>query len=195
MAEEKTFRDTIRCMDIEPMCMGKRVICGAEVDAASLRLEGSKTERLNHGTVRNHGSLEDGGPDEHICIVRNLQVLFRMAPQRAKRNTHLPFARWGNDRLIAAYHVARLLKMDAADNDLDPDQYSLHSIRPGGATALYRSPGDLDHVGRFGRWEGKSIRGYLWESRQMLVGAAALMIRDDGPMVHRAVNRPHRRME
>ena len=190
----KTFRHTVRCMDLEPMFQGQRSTWDGQVDSVSLHLEGSKTDWLNQGTVRTHGRLDEGGPNEHICIVHCLQTLFRSFPQRATHNTHLPFARWENDRLITSYQVTRMLKFAVQKNGLDPDSYSLHSLRSGGATALYRATGDLDLVGRFGRWKGKSIHGYLWESHQMLIGIATLMTRDDGPMVHRAVNRPHQRM-
>ena len=46
--------------------------------------------------------------------------------------------------------------MDAAYNDLDPDRYSLHSIRPGGEAALYRATGDLDLAGDLGCGEERA---------------------------------------
>ena len=191
----KTFRHTVRCIDLEPMLQGQRATWDGDVDAVSLHLEGSKTDWLNKGTVRTHGRLEEGGPNMSICIVHNLQALFRALPTRAERNLHLPFARWENDRLISAFQVTRMIKTAVAANGFDADRYSLHSLRSGGATALYRATGDLDLVGRFGRWKGKSIHGYLWESHQMLIGIASLMTREEGPMVHRATNTPQFRRE
>ena len=104
------------------------------------------------------------------------------------KTPHLPFARWENDRLITAYQVTRFIKLAVQKNGLDPELYSLHSLRSGGATALYRATGDIELVGRFGRWKGKSIHGYLCESHQVLIGVATLMTRNEGPMVHRAAN-------
>ena len=191
---KRTFRHSIRIVDIEPMRLGKRANWEDEVDSVCLHLEGSKTDWLNQGTVRTHGRLDPGSPNISIRIVSNLQTLFRMYPAKAYKDTHLPFARWGNGVLITACHFAFLIKAAAKANGLDTDKYTLHSLRSGGATALHRATGDLDSAGRFGRWKGKSIHGYLWESHQMITGIAALMTREDGPIIHRATNRPHIQM-
>ena len=192
---KQTFRHSVRTVDIEPLHQGKRTTWQGQVDSVSLHLEGSKTDWLNLGTVRTHGRIDPQSPNLQICIVANLQRLFKMLPAREQKGTHLPFARWENDVLISAFHVTFLIKTAAKANGLDPDKYTLHSLRSGGATALYRATGDLDLVGRFGRWKGKSIHGYLWESHQMLIGVASLMTREEGPIIHRATNFPHQRME
>ena len=184
-----TFRHSVRGVDIEPKFQGKRTDWDAEVDSATLHLEGSKTDWLNQGTVRTHGRLETNRPNAQICLVGNLQLLFRMYPAKAQKNLHLPFARWENEVLITAFHITYLIKTAAKANGLNPDDYTLHSLRSGGATALYRATGDLDLVGRFGRWKGKSIHGYLWESHQMLIGIASMMTQEEGPFVHRATNK------
>ena len=77
-----------------------------------------------------------------------------------------------------------MIRMAVRLNGLNPDLYALHSLRCGGAAALYRATGDLDLVARFGRWKGNSIHGYLWESHLMLQGIASLMAAPDGPIVH-----------
>ena len=72
---------------MEPMNQGSRADWNSEVDSVNLHLEGSKTDWLNRGTVRSHGRLEPGGPNEEICLVRKLQVLFRMFPERATKTS------------------------------------------------------------------------------------------------------------
>ena len=167
---KNNFRHSIRGIDIKPKINGNRTEWHEEVDSATLHLAGSKTDWINQGTVRTHGRLEGDNPNVQICVVRNLQTLFEMCPVKANKNLNLPFDRWGNDILITASHVTFLIKTAAKANGLNPNDYTLHSIRSGGATALYRATGDLDLVGRFGRWKGRSIHGYLWESHQMLIG-------------------------
>ena len=183
------FRNSIRGLDIEPKAKGKRTEWHEEVDSISLHLAGSKTDWLNQGTVRTHGKLDEDHPNVQICVVRNLQNLFKLYPAKAYKNLNLPFARWENDLLITAFRVTFLIKTAAKANGLDPNDYTLHSLRSGGATALYRETGDLDLVGRFGRWKGRSIHGYLWESHQMLIGIASMMTKEEGPFVHRATNK------
>ena len=191
---KQTFRHSVRTVDIEPLYQGQRTTWQGQVDSVSLHLEGSKTNRLNRGTVRTHGRIDPQSPNLPVCIALNLQRLFKMSPAREHKSTHFPFARWGNDVLISAFHVTFLIKTAAKANGLGPDKYTLRPLRSGGDTALYRATGGLDLVGRFGRWEGKSIHGYLREPHQMLIGVASLMTRGEGHIIHRATNFPHQRM-
>ena len=79
-------------------------------------------------------------------------------------------------------------------NGVNPDLYALHSLRSGGATALYRATGDLDLVDRYGRWKSSSIHGYLREPHQMLLGVAELMTSEGGPIIHSAAGRRNQKL-
>ncbi len=50
-----------------------------------------------------------------------------------------------------------------------------HSLRIGGATALYHTTDDLERVGCFGRWGWTSFHGYLGESHEHAKGLAGGM--------------------
>ena len=107
-------------------------------------------------------------------------------PRRFCENTNQPFARLANDAFIADRQLALAIKRAALKNGLNPDLYSPHSLRAGGATALFRATGDIDLVARFGRWKGRIAHSYLWESRVTLQGVAALMTQKDEPLAHLA---------
>ena len=185
-ATPNTFRYSIRAMDLEAFKDSKRVPWGAPCDSVTLHIHGSKTDWLNQGAVRTRGALPPEHPNRQICIVGNLLDLYRVLPERFTSNVNQPFARLTNDALISDRQLTLVAKRAAAANGLNPLLYSLHSLRVGGATALFRATGDVDLVGRFGRWKGRSIHSYLWESHVMLQGIAGLMTQKDEPLVHLA---------
>ena len=181
-----TFRHSIRAMDLEAYKDQARAEWGQPCDSVTLHIHGSKTDWRNRGTVRSHGSLPDDRPNLHLCLIRNLVSLNAILPKRCSENAHWPFARLADDELITDRQVTLVIKRAAARNGLNPELYSLHSSRAGGATALFRATGDLDLVGRFGRWKGRIIHAYLWESHVMLQGVSSVMTQRDEPLAHLA---------
>ena len=61
---------------------------------------------------------------------------------------------------------------------LGRDEISSHSLRIGGATAMYHTTGDLAKVKRYGRWSSDTFHDYLWESREPAKGMAKAMAAD-----------------
>ena len=161
------------------------------MDAVSLHLERSKTDWINQGTVRTSGRRDARSPYVSIFDVVKLVNLYRISPGRFVRNIHLLFASLGNDRLLTAFQLTKVVKSAVGENGLDPEKYGMSPFRSGGPAALYRADGDLDLTARFGGWKGRSIHGYFWDSHRILVGIAALITRSDGPIVQRAAEKPH----
>ena len=62
-------------------------------------------------------------------------------------------------------------------------RFGSHSLRIGGATALYQSTKDLEQVKRFGRWTSDAFHGYLWESHERQRGLATRMAQADGQLL------------
>ena len=175
------FRHSIRAMCLEAYCNCKRVSWGSPCGSVTLHIHGSKTDWLNCGAVRSHGALPTDHPHKEICLVRNLLDLHQSFPERFTDNVNRPFDRLVNDVLITDRQLTLVVKRAASPNGLNPLLYSLHSLRAGGATSLFRATGDVDLVGMFGRWKGGSIHSYLWESHVMLQGIASLMTQKDEP--------------
>ncbi len=71
------------------------------------------------------------------------------------------------------------LRAAAAANGLPVDRVGTHSLRVGGATALYNAGWELAAVQRFGRWASGAFHGYLWDSREGSRGIAAAMTTAD----------------
>ena len=51
-----------------------------------------------------------------------------------------------------------------------------HSLRIGGATALYRAGHDIETIKRFGRWTSSAVHSYLWETNERQRGLAENMV-------------------
>ena len=54
-----------------------------------------------------------------------------------------------------------------------------HSLRFGGASALWAQYKDSELVMRWGRWASSAFHGYLWESRPAAQGVATMMSKAD----------------
>ena len=68
--------------------------------------------------------------------------------------------------------VQRLLELSALSQGMDATKMGSHSLRIGGATAMYHSTGDLEVVKRYGRWASDAFHGYIWESSEGQQGLA-----------------------
>ena len=60
----------------------------------------------------------------------------------------------------------------------DPRRFRSHSLRIGGATALYHVRPDVQLIQRFGRWSSSAFQGYLWEAHETSKGISAAMAAD-----------------
>ncbi|CAK0889362.1 unnamed protein product [Prorocentrum cordatum] len=65
-------------------------------------------------------------------------------------------------------------------------QGSSHSLRIGGATAMYHVTEDLSRVRRFGRWQSDAFHGYLWDSHEPMKGISGKMARGNSSLTNPA---------
>ena len=169
-------RHPIYMRDIEPRYQGQAAHWGPRVDEISLFISGSKTDWLNAGCIRPHTKIPEGQPNCELCVVRALCELHVVYPNKFALATGSPFAAWKGGGAITGGHITALLRSAVFRKGANPGAYSLHSLRAGGATALYQATRDVELVARFGRWKTKSISAYLWESHQMLAGLSDKMV-------------------
>ena len=167
--------------EIEPLCGGKRVDWSGDVDEISIFISGSKTDWLNQGMVRSHNTTPLSEPNSHLCPVRGLVKLWELAPSKFQRNTDRAFATWRSGKPIQADRLVAVLRLAVFKQGLNPNAFSLHSLRAGGATALYRATGNIELVARMGRWRTSSISAYLWESHEVMRGLGKLMAQGGTP--------------
>lgn len=64
--------------------------------------------------------------------------------------------------------VSTLCQMSGVATGLDMQRLSSHSLRIGGATALYAAGHAVTTIQREGRWRSEAWRLYIWESFQLL---------------------------
>ena len=74
--------------------------------------------------------------------------------------------------------MQRYLRMAALGIGQDPERIGGHSLRIGGATAMYHAVGDLQAVRRFGRWTSDAFHLYLWEGSEQQKGVGERMAKD-----------------
>ena len=105
--------------------------------------------------------------------------LERELPERIRgKKQHLPLFRYTDDSPIKREHIQKYLELAALAVGVPADRMGSHSLRIGGATAMYHVVGDLQQVRRFGRWASDAFHGYLWESHELVENLAHRMARD-----------------
>eukprot|EP00972_Heterocapsa_arctica_P021092 3105362-Heterocapsa_arctica.AAC.1 len=63
-------------------------------------------------------------------------------------------------------HIQAVLERAAVACDLPPDRFRSHSLRIGGATALYHIYHDVEIIKRYGRWSSSAFQSYLWDANE-----------------------------
>ena len=91
--------------------------------------------------------------------------------------------RYADGSPIQRSHVQQLLETATLATGGDPGRIGSHSLRIGGATALYHTVQDLAYVRRFGRWASDAYHVYLWDSHEQTKGLAAKMESAKGTLI------------
>ena len=172
--------------DIDLLCKGNLTHRGEHVDEIMAHISGSKTDWLNQGCVRSHAQVDPSSPNAHICAVKALRGLFAIYPAKFTKHLDQGFSTWRTGDNIPPTTVNALLRSAVAKNGHNPLAFALHSLRVGGATALYRATRDIDLVARFGRWKAAFISAYLWEIHRTMAGLSDYMT-TGGHTIHTTV--------
>ena len=135
-------------------------------------MRGSKTDQYNQGGLKNHFRTQD--PD--LCVVQALAWYQQHAPERFDGSAkEEPLFVWDNGKEVQRQEVQVMLEKAAAAQGVDPQYIGSHSLRFGGASALWAAFRDSALVRRWGRWASDAFHGYLWESRANASGVAEAM--------------------
>ena len=148
----------------------------SEADEVVIFLAGSKTDQYNQGCVRNQ--FRSGG---QLCVVEALASYQRAYPERfIGAEEGEPLFRYTDGSPIQRTDIQSLIQLSALADGQAMQNYGSHSLRIGGATALYQITNDLETVKRFGRWNSTAFHGYLWESHEKQRDLAKGMANADG---------------
>ena len=143
---------------------------GEEPDEVVIHLRGSKTDQYRAGASRNHYRAEDPG----FCVVNMLWKLKCRLGARAKGALfRLPH----DGKVLQRGTVGMLLRAAAKDLGLPYAQVASHSLRVGGATALYHAGFSEKEILYWGRWRGTSWMLYTHRTHGGSRGVASAMLR------------------
>ena len=167
---------------------GSKVLLFFLAVSIDLLIRGSKTDKFNQGISKTHFRV-GAGPGEAaaaspgadggvLCVVQALEWYQLHAPERfaGGRHENEPFLVWADGRPLTREDLQVVLGKAAVGCGEDPARFGSHSLRFGGASALWAAFQDSALVQRWGRWKGESFHGYLWEGRDTAKGVATKMV-------------------
>ena len=168
----------LRGSDVTLKLNGKALELGriVEADEVTLLVRGSKTDIYNRGQMRNH--FKTSGK---VCAVKAMITLYQHFPQRYQggAETEELLFRASDEKPIPRAAIQALIERAAKALNLPGGDLGTHSLRFGGASALWAQYQDTALVKRWGRWASDSFQTYIWEAREAAKGVAQKMIDAD----------------
>lgn len=117
-------------------------------------------------------------------MVTALEEYKKLVPGRFKgAEEHLPLFRWASGVTLKRLEVQNMLQKAARAVGLPADRFQSHSLRIGGASALFQATGEVELVKRTGRWTSSAVHRYLHDSGDVLKELATKMA-NVGQFVH-----------
>ena len=161
-------------VDVAGLLNGKPVRALTHADEIMVWFKASKTDALGVGAVRNHFAT-----GESLCVVQAMAWLWSHFPERFdQREERLPWFRWPGGSPLRREQLQDVLGRPAVGLGLPPERFRSHSLRIGGATALFHATKDIEIVKRYGRWTSGAFQRYLWDANQDASGLAKQMATD-----------------
>ena len=161
--------------DVQARKNGNYTKCFRDADEVVLVIRGSKTDKFNEGELKNHFRTSD----PELFIVQALADYQAHAPARFGKNVSERLFAWENGNLIQRGEIQAVLERAAVACGVDPQYIGSHSLRFGGASALWAAYQDTAMVQRWGRWASDAFQGYLWKARNNAKGVAEAMMSAD----------------
>ena len=170
---------TLKGNDIEARKDNRQVMNFYQAEEIVIYLKGSKTDQYNQGTVRNQ--FKSGN---ELCVVTALAEYQAMKPERfAGAGADQPLFRLEKGKPLQRTDIQGLIQLAAVADGQSTTRYGSHSLRIGGATAMYQTTKDLDVVKHFGRRNSDAFHGCLWESHERQKDLAKGMAKADGQLL------------
>jgi hypothetical protein len=170
----------VRREDVRFFAAGARVALGARVamnargavpDEVAILVRKSKTDQRGQGVWLHTGGLSSS--QSALCIVRRLWAL--MADKGGGVDAPL-FWLPVQGRALRRHEVADALQRAAVALRLDEvARYTTHSLRRGGASAMWAAGVSVEEIRRRGRWASNCWRRYVAGDRAGGSGLAAAM--------------------
>ena len=140
---------------------------GKEPNEITMQFRKTKSDQLAFGESK---TLKATGR-RHLCPVEALVRMRRKWPTRFQKghsDSLKPLFRWASGQALRRTEVQSFLQQAARGVGLPPERFMSHSLRIGGATALYQSTGEIEVVKRMGRWSSSAVQRYLHDGGDTL---------------------------
>ena len=146
---------------------------GEGIVGVTLQFRKTKTDQDAFGTCK---TMYKSGVDD-VCVVSALQTFREMAPQRFGQGCEAlrPLFRWSGGQVLKRSQVQNVLQRAATAVGLPPERFRSHSLRIGGASAMFQATGEIELVKRTGRWSSSAVQRYLHDGEVALKGVASKM--------------------
>ena len=143
-----------------------------DAEEVEVFIRGSKTDVYNKGTTRNH--FRSG--DMVLCPVLATVAMFQRYPARytGGLEEELPVCRLDNGEALTRASVQDILVRAAKAQGIE-GRLGAHSLRFGGASAIWAAYRNGDVLRRYGRWASDAFHSYIWEARMSSMELAKSM--------------------
>ena len=172
-------------VDLEQIMRGRDVSLKAagvecrpgEADQVDLQFRKSKADQEAFGATRTHFANYVPRDGVRLCPVEALEILRSWHPERFHpgEEAAAPLFRWNSGAVLHRTQVQTQLQLAAGACNLPAGRFMTHSLRIGGASALYHATGEIETVKRYGRWSSGAFHRYLWDSSEQSQGMAEKM--------------------
>ena len=125
-------------------------------DVLTIAIRHSKTDQYNEGNYKTLKAVP-----VPVCPVKAMARLITLQEWGAGSEERV-FGKWLRNRLSA------ILRLVGSAIGVPASGIGNHSLRPGGATAMWREGYDIEAIKRQGSWKSASSQGYLWDGRRVL---------------------------
>ena len=151
----------VRGCDLKLTYDGDKVGVWEKANELSLQFRKTKADQQSFGESKTVASTGVPG----LCPVVAVQDLRQVAPQRFDdgQDAWKPVFRWCKGTTLKRLEVQALLQKAAVAQGLPPARFMSHSLRIGGASALFQATGEIEAVKRAGRWTSSAVQRYLWD--------------------------------
>jgi len=160
----------------------------ADVKSVTIWFRSSKTDQPGAGTAR---SLYKSGCDWLYPVGAAWELV--RSNETASLSPEQAFCSYktsdGQAHQVSSDAVNKAIKRAATRLGLDPRQYASHSLRRGGATALFLGGAKDLTIQRFGRWKSDAYKIYTCiDTRQLSTLSARMTTTIQSPMGHARCN-------
>ena len=169
------YQMVIRGMDVRLTRDGQDVT--EQANEVTVQFRKTKADQEAFGSCKTMGATGEA----FLCPVRALEELRAVAGRRFAPGpeSHLPLFRWGNGTSLTLKRteVQVILQKAAKAEGLPSDRFMSHSLRIGGASALFQASGEIELVKRMGRWSSSAVQRYLYDGGEVLKQMSGKMAR------------------